>query len=212
MCISNAAVAKVSSIYSINMKHFSAILSGYGRRILVISALFVAFFASAQAQVGRRPFEAEVGILGVYGLNKFDPFTGIYVAARHNFADVPFDLGMEYTNTDFSNKKGYHFFKNQCLKVVSNYNFYKWKNFTPFVGLGAGEAWFTMEYEYHIDRDDYVKGQCFILSPRIGFEAFDHVRFTLEYDLYPGIGQNRFKYSHHLEFKLGFAFGGGKKN
>jgi hypothetical protein len=194
------------------MKHLSLILSGCGRRVLVISALFVTLFASAQTQVSRRPFEAEIGIIGGYGLNKFDPLTGIYVAARYNYADVPFDLGMEYTDNDFYNRKGDYYFKSQNLKVMSNYNFYKWKNFTPFVGLGAGLAWITLHDEFYKGQANYGEGQGYIVSPRIGVEAFEHARLTLEYDFYPGIGYQYFKYSHHLEIKLGIAFGGGKKN
>lgn len=45
------------------------------------------------------------------------------MAAQYNYADVPFDLGMEYTDTDFDDKKGDYYFKSQSLKVMSNYIF-----------------------------------------------------------------------------------------
>lgn len=182
------------------------------KKLFIVFAMLISYLASAQTQVGRRPFEAEIGVNASYGLNHFDPFTGWYIAARYNYANIPFDLGMEYSNVSFYNKKKDNYYKNENIKVVSNYNFYGIKNFTPFVGMGAGMAWNEFHDEYYngdsVGR--YVK-RSLILTPRVGFEVFDHVRFMVEYNLFPTFG-GHYKDSHHLEFKLGIAFGGGKKN
>lgn len=119
------------------------------KKIGFIFALLISCMASAQNPVDRRPFEAEIGVLGSYGLNNFAPISGFYLAARYNYATLPVDLGVEYSNVGYSNKKDDNYYKNENLCVVSNYNFYELKNFTPFVGMGAGYAWNEFQDEYY---------------------------------------------------------------
>ena len=146
---------------------------------------------NAQNYNNVKPAEFEFG-LGVISSNKYDGAlakTGVnlFMEARLNVADTPFDVGLQATSGYFEREDDKYELEQ---KISSNglisfvdYNFRKWKDIAAFTGLGIGLAAIDNTYISEGVTSNDVSDRSFVLNPRMGVELYNHFRITAEYKL-----------------------------
>lgn len=190
------------------------------KKIIISFILAVVSFAGANAQnnnVRRVEFEIGAGFNKGAEINGAKADLGIYMfmEARLNVIETPFDVGLQTMITAISRGediygRDYIARFRGSLTTFVDYNFRRWKNIAPFVGLGIGFTGVNGEYSWSAPelgsgRDSaIVFDRSFILNPRIGVEFFDHLRITFEYKLM------RREYSY-FGISIGGVLGGGQK-
>jgi hypothetical protein len=129
---------------------------------------------------------------------------GLYGELRFNLPNRHLSIGTQVcfwfagtivTVTDYSTAR---YNSRECIAqgTVVDYNFNEIKGFLlPFVGSGIGLA--------SVSDNDDASARPYI-SPRIGVEVWNRLRFSFGYNL------THYEYSGFI-IKLGFVFGGGKK-
>jgi hypothetical protein len=190
------------------------------RRLITI-AIAIAAFTSIYAQdannVKSFEFEAGTGVMmgSKASYESVNPGMPLFAECRLNLKDSPFDLGLQLSVGQFSREFQDHTYslRDRLSPILyCDYNIRNESVFSPFFGIGLGEGNFEIEYPYYptvtsnIPVEASLNAHKFILSPRIGIEVFNHLRLTLEY---------RLAFDKNYNFgalKLGYAFGGGKKD
>lgn len=183
-------------------------------------ALLLSSGIYAQNYNAVRRMEYELGI----GLNKGHEFNGaaaktriqIYAEIRMNVKDSPFDIGLQGMFGYFERQRNTGNFiwqsdsgwsetmRSGSLVTFADYNFRRWKNIAPFVGLGIGMSAIEDEYGVGAECPERYYDTAFVLNPRIGVEFFNHLRITVEYK------RMQREYSF-FGFNIGVVFGGGYK-
>ena len=135
------------------------------------------------------------GIPHVYGEQSMEIYPGLYGELRFNIPDRHLSIGTQLYITGWT-VTGYDTHENKyntiALNTVFDYNFNEIKGFIlPFIGSGIGLANLNEDSELYI-------------SPRIGVEVWNRIRFSFGYNL------TARSYSGFV-CKLGFVIGGGKK-
>lgn len=162
-------------------------------------------------------FEAGTGVMmgSKASYKSVNPGILFFAEGRLNLKDSPFDLGLQLSLGQFSREFQEHTYsmRDQLSPILyCDYNLRNESVFSPYFGIGLGEGNFEVEYPYYpsvtaeTPDEESLKAHKFILSPSIGIEVFNHLRLTLEY---------RLAFDKNYNFgalKLGYAFGGGKKN
>jgi opacity protein-like surface antigen len=195
--------------------------------------LFFCSLLGAQETIGVRPFEVELrfpcitnALCHIDGVETGSGF-GFGVEFRYNLDKkaLPFDfgLGLEYSQTEYYEKDSPD---GNCLDPEENmifiaafadYNFRQAKKFNPFVGFGAGVAFCDVEDMYKWTYPEtggaeatlaYSMGEENqthpVFIPRIGFEAWHHLRVSA-YTILCKKGLSNFTIS------IGWSIGGGRK-
>lgn len=188
--------------------------------ILCISLFLngIYFSVNAQNKTDFKAFEFEIGggmtCGSNYGALKATPGANMYIEARTNLKDTPWDLGFQlglgYMNRQDEYKTSYNVSDKFSMLAFIDYNFRYWNKVAPFVGIGLGrtELIYNTPGAFGDDGKPSVYEQRFspiVLNPRFGVELFDHFRITAEYKLHFHNKCNWFA------LNVGFAFGGGKK-
>lgn len=164
------------------------------------------------AGVGRFEVEAAVGpTLGYSPLARFYRMPTGFCAAlegRYNFRQRPFDVGLRFGasgHNRWSHRSCSGDFQlvASCL-VVADYNIHLLSGLTFYAGLGLGGAFVAESAE---ETETGVRSGdrgVFCAMPRVGFECWRHLRFTVAYCLME-------RESSHLELTVGIVFGGGRR-
>lgn len=175
--------------------------------LIILSSLFSVSGAKADSKENTplKPFEFEISIGTTYGIDKYVGKKQIGPAfafeGRYNFYNSPMDVGWElyagstarnYEDTDLSNRI-------LSFSVLSDYNFRRGKNFSPFIGAGIGIASCQIVQGYY--GTNALKT---LFTPRLGFELFNHLRLT-------AYSRLCYKGYNNVGISIGYAFGGGKK-
>jgi hypothetical protein len=135
--------------------------------------------------------EFEFG-LGVISSNKYDGASAkmgvnLFMEARLNVADTPFDVGLQATSGYFEREDNKYELKQEIssngLISFVDYNFRKWKNIAAFTGLGVGLAAVDNTYISEGTNSNDISDRSFVLNPRMGVEVYNHLRITAEYKL-----------------------------
>lgn len=179
-------------------------------KILLLSLLTIILSVAVKAQDVRK-FEGEFGaavpVTAKKFGSKFEPAWNFYAEGRYNLRNVPVDVGLQVQYGAFYRTWAAtgidRDFRFVTVLAVSDYNFRRGRNISPFVGVGAGMSFVRIE---HSDLES-INNSCDLsacVMPRVGIEFFRHVRFTVGYRL-----MNK-EYSN-LELSLGVVFGGGRR-
>lgn len=119
---------------------------------------------------------------------------------RYNFRRLPMDVGLNFSySLPFRMDYGLALdtpvgevitFSYWAVQAVTDYNFYRWYRFTPYVGLGigAGKSSYTSVSGYEQDLEDgypyatyaYSGKAIAVFSLRTGFEIDTHVKIFFE--------------------------------
>jgi hypothetical protein len=168
--------------------------------ILFISFILIYSTAFAQKQQyklveGELGVSMPFGIPHVYGEQSTEIYPGLYGELRFNIPNRHLSVGTQLYIIGWT-VTGYEVYEEKyntiALNTVFDYNFNEIKGFLlPFIGSGIGLA-------------DLNRLSVLYISPRIGIEAWNRIRFSFGYNL-----TNR-SYSGFV-VKLGFVVGGGKK-
>lgn len=174
--------------------------------------------ANAQNTTDVKLFEFELGggmtIGSNQGMLKSSPGLNMYLEARTNLKDTPWDLGFQlglgYMNRMDQNKTSYKVSNKFSMLAFTDYNFRYWDKIAPFAGIGLGRTELIYNTSGGVGEDGKPSSyeQIFspiVLNPRIGVEIFNHLRITAEYKMHFHNKCNWFA------LNLGYAFGGGKK-
>ncbi len=188
--------------------------------MFAVCFLFVGLFPQLQAQnkTDFKAFEFEIGGGITCGSNhgalKVCPGCNIYMEARTNLKNTPWDLGFQlglgYLNRKDENKISYYVSNKFSMLAFVDYNFRYWDKVAPFAGIGLGRTELIYNTPGAIDNDGKpsIYKQIFspvVMNPRIGVELFNHLRITAEYKIH---FHNRCNW---FALNVGVAFGGGKK-
>jgi hypothetical protein len=135
------------------------------------------------------------GMPAVYGEQSTEIYPGLYAELRFNIPNTHLSIGNQLYLASWT-VTGYETYTEKYSTVVFNtvydYNFNEIKGvLLPFVGSGIGFGYLQKEAVLYI-------------SPRIGVEVWNRIRFSFGYNL------TARSYSGFV-VKLGFVFGGGKK-
>ena len=119
---------------------------------------------------------------------------------RYNFRRLPMDVGLNFSYS-LPFRMDYELaldtpvgevitFSYWAVQAVTDYNFYRWYRFTPYVGLGigAGKSSYTSVSGYEQDLEDgypyatyaYSGKAIAVFSLRTGFEIDTHVKIFFE--------------------------------
>ena len=182
----------------------------------ILVALCVSCIAAMAQNNQVKPFEFELGA-GVtagskYNMDKVAPGPNFFLESRYNLPTSPWDFALQLSMGGAWRKQDDKLYSGSNkfgLTAFSDYNFRKWNNVAPFIGLGVGRtAIQTTSPATAIDGSSSTlktEYPAFILNPRVGVELFDHVRLTAEYKYTFDVP------SSYFALNLGIAFGGGKK-
>jgi opacity protein-like surface antigen len=187
------------------------------KRILFFFAMIVAVSANAQEDnySNVKPFEFEVGFgisQGEFG-NNGKAGSALFLEARINIEDTPFDVGLQgcipyydKNNVEVNNHIYDMHIMPRSIMAYGDYNFRHWRRVSLFGGIGLGYAYVINQHWSEISNfyNDTTRSNCFAFSPRIGAEFFSHIRLTVEYKVIT-------KSYSYFGANLGFAFGGGRK-
>lgn len=165
-------------------------------------------------QVKSFEFELGAGLTAgsKYNMDKAVPGPNFFLESRYNLPDSPWDLALQLSLGGACRKQDDKLYSGSNkfgLTAFADYNFRKWNNAVPFIGLGVGRT--AIQLTSPVTAADGITSTfkteypAFILNPRIGVELFDHVRLTAEYKYTFDIP------SSYFALNLGIAFGGGKK-
>jgi hypothetical protein len=162
---------------------------------------FILFCSTAFAQKQQyRLVEGELGVSmpfgipDVFGEQTEDIYPGLYGELRFNIPNRHLSIGTQlylagWEITGYGRKYEYH---TLAFNTVFDYNFNEIKGiFLPFAGSGIGLA--------NLDGSSIL-----FISPRIGVEVWNRIRFSFGYNL------TAYSYKGFV-VKLGLVFGGGKK-
>jgi hypothetical protein len=168
---------------------------------IILFTVFISFYSIIFAQKQEyRLVEGEFGVSMPFGIPKVynkqtqELYPGLYSEMRFNIPTRHLSAGIQLYVAGWT-VTGHEMFESKyntvTLNTVFDYNFNEIKGIImPFAGSGIGFA------------DLNSKATLFI-SPRIGFEVWNRLRFSLGYNL------TARSYSGFV-VKLGFVFGGGK--
>ena len=92
------------------------------------------------------------------------------------------------------------------LSVTSDYYFNRGGKVSPFVGVGVGLAQrvTTISDSEYVSAPMRLNPAGGVLTPRIGVEFWNHLRLTIDARL-------THRDYNTVEFRIGYAFGGGKR-
>jgi opacity protein-like surface antigen len=189
------------------------------RKIILMAAVALTMAATgANAQnkyVDVKPFEFEVGV-GMAAGGKSDgtkatPGAALFIEGRYNIGSTPFDIGLQGYLGSYDRdgvmvggqRLDMHIMP-RLVTVYGDYNFRQWRRVSLFGGVGVGYAHVINQRqgETGFGIGNTVRDNFFAVTPRIGAEFFNHLRFTVDYKIiskdYSFFGVN-----------LSFAFGGG---
>lgn len=158
-----------------------------------------------------RNSEIEVGpsvVVSGASLNgKFEPTWNLFVEARYNFSQLPFDVGIRFglgslsRRWDATGADAVYHFKN--LLAVVDYNFRRGKNVSIFVGAGLGWSHHKDDF-YPLSGATTTYGDSFCCMPRAGVELFRVVRLSVGWNLMEREYRN-------VECSLGIVIGGWRR-
>jgi hypothetical protein len=169
---------------------------------ILLFIVFISIYSIVFAQKQQYRFvEGELGVSmpfgipQVYGEQTTKLYPGLYGELRFNIPNRHLSIGTQLYLAGWE-ITGYDIYKRKCntvaLNTVFDYNFNEIKGIImPFAGSGIGLA-------------DLNRSSTLFVSPRIGFEVWNRIRFSFGYNL-----TDR-SYSGFV-VKLGFVIGGGKK-
>lgn len=147
-------------------------------------------------------FEFEGRFFNTFGLtNVIDAAQTIFgLEGRYNFRRLPMDVGLNFSYSlpfrmDFEPARDTPVdeiinFGYWAVQAVTNYNFYRWNKFTPYVGLGigAGKSLYTRISGYEQDSEDVYPYAIYahsrktigVFSLRAGFEIDTNIKIFFE--------------------------------
>jgi hypothetical protein len=171
------------------------------KKIILITGFILIYSAVFAQKQQYRLVEGDVGasmpfgMPAIYGEQTVDIYPGLYGELRFNIPNRHLSVGTQLYLTGWT-VTGYEVYTSNCHTTVFNavfdYNFNEIKGFLlPFAGSGIGMASLNGDASLYI-------------SPRIGIEAWNRIRFSFGYNLTSGPYKG-------FVVKLGFVFGGGKK-
>jgi hypothetical protein len=168
---------------------------------IALFMVFISIYSSLSAQTQQyRLVEGEFGVSLPFGMPKvyeeqsIDIYPGLYGEIRFNIPNRHLSIGTQLYITSWDiialgMTQNHH---TSAFTTVFDYNFNEIKGFLlPFIGSGIGLA--------SLDETAIL-----YISPRIGVEVWNRVRFSFGYNLTDS------SYSSFV-CKLGFVFGGGKR-
>lgn len=182
-------------------------------KTLFITIFILSANCFSYAQSFIRNCEIEVGPSVIYKAKKYgssiDPSWNLMAEARYNFPENHFDIGLQFGlgafSRDWNNTEllytNYHF-KN--ILIVSDYNFGRGENISPFAGIGIGAAIQKIDVVTTGIHDHHWHDHSFCFMPRVGIEFFRIVRLSTSYKLM------KKEYSN-FECTLGLVVGNWKK-
>jgi hypothetical protein len=169
---------------------------------IILSIIFILAYSIIFAQKqeyklveGEFGVSMPFGIPKVYGEQTQELYPGLFAEIRFNIPNRHLSIGNQLYLAGWT-VTGYEVFKDKynivALNTVFDYNFNEIKGIImPFAGSGIGLA-------------DLNSASTLFISPRIGFEVWNRLRFSFGYNL------TARSYSGFV-VKLGFVFGGGKR-
>ena len=186
-------------------------------RILILIAFMVVevshVCSAKERKVRNSEFELAVGgIIGHANQYGATPRPGgqLLLEYRYNIPESSLSLGAQASLGYFSR---YDSSIDRISKVQNtgsttmylDYNFRIKEKFSVFTGLGAGLMAIDYEYPQWIAENTYEQKYIFtrsaVLNPRVGIEAFKHLRVTFEYKLMK-------KSYSYFGINIGFVIGG----
>ncbi|MDR3246970.1 MAG: hypothetical protein LBT50_11150 [Prevotellaceae bacterium] len=178
-----------------NKKQLNSSIMNRITLLIVFISLYSCLFAQQYKRVeGEIGLSLPFGIPKVYSKQSLEISPGAYLEIRFNIPNSHLSIGSQFYATSWivkanDQKEKYHTY---AMSTVFDYNFKEIKGFLlPFAGSGIGFGNLNNSSELFV-------------SPRIGIECWNRVRFSFGYNLTS---------SSHSGFvcKLGFVIGGGKK-
>ena len=147
-------------------------------------------------------FEFEGRFFNTLGLTNVidEAQTILGLEGRYNFRRLPMDVGLNFSYSlpfrmDFEPARDTPVdevinFGYWAVQAVTNYNFYRWNKFTPYVGLGigAGKSLYTRISGYEQDSEDVYPYATYahsrkaigVFSLRAGFEIDTNIKIFFE--------------------------------
>ena len=176
------------------------------KKFLVLCVVFFCLSSGWAQDVKRFEVEFPFGMTG----NGFNDFIGFSMGceARLNSQKSPVDVGLQVSAAGtiwetFDYEPGALIWEGLVSsKVFVDYNFHQQHDDAFFAGVGVGVADFMQDY-YPDTRKHTLRP---VLAPRVGAEAYHHLRLTMECQLLPSAPD-------FFLISVGVVLGGGlKKN
>ena len=191
------------------------------RHLTILAAIGLLFMtampAAAQGQVKKFEVEPSLGLgMPLYGGGEgYHGKEGLSLGleGRYNLESAPVSIGCELSISAASRRRDSsgsnstaNCHRTASLSVTSDYYFNRGGKVSPFVGVGVGLAQrvTTISDSEYVSAPMRLNPAGGVLTPRIGVEFWNHLRLTLDARI---AGRD---YST-VEFRIGYAFGGGKR-
>lgn len=196
--------------------------------LLLVLAMLLVGVESASAQV--RKWEVEIGAGCIIPSDRLKPIFdnevgfNIQTEVRYNFGMVPVDLGLHVDGNLFKREvksvSDIKFMSYNAM-AVADLNLFRNKKVLFFAGCGLGYGWLAKDVENIGTSEDVLDAldktkdawhgkSALMVMPRIGIEAWHHLRATIYYKA--PADKTLIKEQGHFGVSLGVVIGGGLKN
>ena len=196
--------------------------------LLLVLAMLLVGVESASAQV--RKWEVEIGAGCIIPSDRLKPIFdnevgfNIQTEVRYNFGMVPVDLGLHVDGNLFKREvksvSDIKFMSYNAM-AVADLNLFRNKKVQFFAGCGLGYGWLAKDGENIGTSEDVLDAldktkdawhgkSALMVMPRIGIEAWHHLRATIYYKA--PADKTLIKEQGHFGVSLGVVIGGGLKN
>ena len=196
--------------------------------LLLVLAMLLVGVESASAQV--RKWEVEIGAGCIIPSDRLKPIFdnevgfNIQTEVRYNFGMVPVDLGLHVDGNLFKREvksvSDIKFMSYNAM-AVADLNLFRNKTVQFFAGCGLGYGWLAKDVENIGTSEDVLDAldktkdawhgkSALMVMPRIGIEAWHHLRATIYYKA--PADKTLIKEQGHFGVSLGVVIGGGLKN
>ena len=199
-------------------------------RFSVVLLLVMLFIGVENLSAQVRKWEVELGAGCVIPSDQLRPMFdnevgfNIQTEVRYNFGMVPVDLGLHVDGNLFKREwksiSDIKFMSYNAM-AVADLNLLRNKKVQVFVGCGLGYGWLAKDVENIGTSEDVLDAldktkdawhgkSALMAMPRIGIEAWHHLRATIYYKA--PADKTLIKEQGHFGVSLGLVIGGGLKN